>query len=55
MIILHNGQTAPTTGWFVDLHGHRLFLQRGQLVPICPHLGPVPTSWRLVSEVADRR
>lgn len=53
MITLHNGQEVTTTGWFVDKHGHQLFLQRGQLAPICPHSGPSAALWRLTREVAD--
>ncbi|MGH9051789.1 MAG: hypothetical protein ACRDWX_02035 [Acidimicrobiia bacterium] len=49
MIQVANGQRVPVTGWFVDRHGHRLFLQRGRLVPVCPRVGHVTTAWRLVS------
>ena len=55
MTTLHNGQQNDITGWFVDLHGHQLFMQRGDLAPICPHSGPSPALWRLVREVADIR
>ena len=51
---LYNGQEATVTGWFVDRHGHQLFLQRGQLAPICPRSGPATALWRLVREVPDR-
>ncbi len=53
VVILHNGQRARVSGWFVDLHGHRLFLRRKDMAPICPHRGPGPMLWRLVQEVAD--
>ena len=54
MTLLYNGQVAKVTGWFVDGHGHQLFMQRGQLAPICPHSGPATALWRLVREVAVR-
>ncbi len=55
MVIQHNGQTVWATGWFVDGHGHRLFLQRGHLVPLCPYSGPASAMWRLVQEVAEKK
>ena len=27
-MVLYNGQEATVTGWFMDGHGHQLFLQR---------------------------
>ncbi len=53
MKILHNGQQNEITGWFMDRHGHQLFMRRGDLAPICPHSGPAPQMWRLVREIAD--
>lgn len=53
MMPIHNGQPVSVTGWFVDLHGHQLYLRRSDLAPICPHRGPGPIWWRLVREVAD--
>jgi hypothetical protein len=47
------GQPSSHRGWYVDLHGHRLFLRRGELAPICPHLGPAATVWRLAVEFPD--
>ncbi len=47
-----NGQRVPVTGWFVDRHGHRLFLRRDDLAPLCPYRGAEPTVWRLVQAVA---
>ncbi len=55
MTTLHNGQQNEITGWFVDVHGHQLFMRRGDLAPICPHAGPAPALWRLVREIADVR
>lgn len=51
MEIVYNGQQLGTTGWFVDEHGHRLFLQRGDLAPICPRNGPGVAQWRLVQRI----
>lgn len=55
MTVVTTGQKVPVSGWFVDRHGHRLFLQRDHLAPICPYLGPEPTAWRLVRPVEDDR
>ena len=52
MLTLHNGQRLPLTGWFIDTHGHQLYLREGDLAPACPHLGPVlPALWRLIREI----
>lgn len=52
MIVVTNGQSAPVGGWFTDQHGHRLYLRRGEVVPLCPHLGPCGTVlWRLARPV----
>jgi hypothetical protein len=51
--IVYNGQQLGNTGWFVDGHGHRLFLQRGDLAPVCPQLGPGVARWRLVQRIDD--
>lgn len=55
MIALHNGQVAPVTGWFIDTHGHRIFLRHGQMAPICPWGMTTMGLWRLVREIAERR
>jgi len=47
------GQPSSHRGWYVDQHGHRLFLRRGELAPICPFLGPAGTVWRLMVEIPD--
>jgi hypothetical protein len=39
---------VPVEGWWVDPHGHRLFLRAGDLTPICPHSGPSPVAWTLI-------
>lgn len=52
MIFVYNGQENPLTGWYVDSHGHRLFLLAGRLAPICPFQGPGIARWRLVREAA---
>lgn len=46
MVVLRNGDIVPAAGWYVDGHGHRLFLQHGHLAPLCPQLGPVPVRWQ---------
>lgn len=51
MIVVVNGQRVPVTGWFVDGHGHRIFLQRTQLAPVCPRRGAETTMWRLVRSI----
>jgi hypothetical protein len=54
-VVVSSGRPVPLGGWFVDCHGHRLFLRRGELAPICPMLGPAATSWQLLVEVPDHR
>ncbi len=46
MVILRNGDQIPAAGWYVDPHGHRLFLQPGQMAPMCPRFGLVPVQWQ---------
>ncbi len=53
MTTIHNGQSSPIQGWYVDLHGHQLFMRRGDLAPLCPHSTPTSALWRLVREVAE--
>lgn len=54
MIVVTNGRPAPAAGWFLDQHGHRLYLRRGEIVPLCPYLGPcAPVLWRLIRPVGD--
>jgi hypothetical protein len=53
MEIVYNGQQLGDTGWFVDGHGHRLFLQRGDLAPICPQSVPGVAQWRLVQRIGN--
>lgn len=50
-----SGQVSTATGWFVDRHGHRMFIQRGDRVPVCPHVLPTPVRWTLVRIVDDHR
>jgi hypothetical protein len=48
VIVVTNGQAAPVGGLFLDQHGHRLYLRRGQIVPLCPQYGPFSVvQWRL--------
>jgi hypothetical protein len=51
--IVWTGQSSPRRGWYVDQHGHRLFLRRGEVAPICPFLGPAASAWRLQVELPD--
>ena len=53
MMTLHNGQPSAVQGWYVDMHGHQLFMRRGDLAPLCPYSGPTAALWRLVREVAE--
>ena len=48
MTTLRNGEPIPAPGWYVDGHGHRLYLQPGSLAPLCPRFGLVPVRWQLV-------
>ncbi|MDX1691902.1 MAG: hypothetical protein R3290_12865 [Acidimicrobiia bacterium] len=50
-ITVWSGQAVPRGGWFLDGHGHRLFLRAGDLAPICPAMGPAAVAWRLVREI----
>ena len=52
-MVIHNGQPTLVTGWYVDAHGHQLFLTQGSLAPICPHQGPNSVLWRLLRQVAN--
>jgi hypothetical protein len=51
MLTVYNGQRNPASGWYVDRHGHRLYLRAGDLAPICPRQGPALVMWRLTREV----
>jgi hypothetical protein len=51
MTTVGTGRPAMRSGWYVDQHGHRLFLRRGEPAPICPILGPAATIWRLVADL----
>ena len=55
MVILFNGQSAPTGGWYVDGHGHRMFLGEGDLAPICSFSGAAAVQWRLVQAIPTLR
>ncbi len=52
---LRTGMPSPWSGWFVDQHGHRLFLRRGEIAPICGFLGPAGTLWRLAVQIPEIR
>ncbi len=53
MSTMWTGQPAAHRGWFVDQHGHRLFLRKGEMAPICPYLGPIGTMWRLAVPIPE--
>lgn len=53
--VIASGRRAEVGGWYLDQHGHRLFLRSGEAAPICPHLGPATATWRLVAEVPSPR
>ena len=53
MPMVYNGQENPRSGWYVDPHGHRLFLRAGDLAPLCPRLGLGTVCWRLLREVVS--
>lgn len=48
---LLNGATAGRTGYWVDGDGHRVFVQRNQLMPSCPAQPFRSTMWVLHTEV----
>ena len=48
MLIMWSGQPAPADGFYVDEHGHRLFLRRREPAPICVYSGSAVIRWRLV-------
>ena len=52
-MIVHNGQIVPVSGWYIDRHGHRLFLQRGKLTPMCPSHNFGVAAWRLHAELPE--
>ena len=54
-MVVYNGQRIDVSGWYVDTHGHQLFLALGSLAPICPHLGPGTAMWRLLRQVGNPR
>ena len=51
MVIISSGQPAPTPGFYVDEHGHRLLLRPGELAPICMFSGATAIRWRLVQHI----
>ncbi|MFQ5947723.1 MAG: hypothetical protein ACE5KX_02535 [Acidimicrobiia bacterium] len=53
MTILWNGEVARVGGWYIDDHGHQLFMRRGDPAPVCPHFLPAAVHWRLVKEIGD--
>jgi len=53
-VIRWNGYPVPVGGWYVDPHGHRVFLRAGDLAPICPQLGSQRVSWRLIAPIPGR-
>jgi hypothetical protein len=52
-MIVHNGQIVPVSGWYVDRHGHRLFLQRGKLTPMCPSHNVGVAMWQLRASLPE--
>lgn len=54
MLVIHTGTPAPASGYFVDEHGHPLFLRREEPAPICMYSGPAVIRWRLVREIPGR-
>lgn len=51
MVVVTSGQPAPTPGFYVDGHGHRMLLRPGELAPICTFSGATPVLWRLLAAV----
>ena len=52
MVIVSSGQPAPTPGFYVDEHGHRLLLRPAEPAPLCKHSGATPIRWRLVQPIS---
>jgi len=52
VIVIASGQRSPVSGWYVDQHGHCVFLRRGEPASLCPILGPASAVWRLVRSAA---
>jgi hypothetical protein len=53
-VIRWNGYPVPVGGWYVDPHGHRVFLRTGELAPICPQSGAARVPWRLITRMPGR-
>lgn len=51
MVIITSGQPAPVSGFYLDEHGHRLFLRPSELAPLCRFSGATPIRWRLIQSV----
>ena len=51
MVVIFSGQPAPTPGFYVDGHGHRLLLRPSEPAPICKFSGAAAIRWRLVQPV----
>jgi len=48
MIVQYSGtQVGAAGGYWVDRHGHRVFLCEGKLLPACPLFPFMTTAWRL--------
>ena len=53
-VIRWNGHPVPVGGWYVDPHGHRVYLRAGELAPICPQFGAARVPWRLIPPLPGR-
>ena len=51
-LILYNGQRVLTPGWYLDEHGHRVFIGEGNLAPMCTRFGVGITHWQLLQTAA---
>ena len=51
MVEILSGQPAPSSGYYLDAHGHHLLLRPSELAPLCPYSGATPVRWRLVRSI----
>lgn len=45
---VRSGHPVEVGGWYLDDHGHRVLLRRNEPAPVCPRIGPLAVTWRLL-------
>lgn len=48
---LHNGANTDLAGYWLDRHGHQVYVCEGQALPACPQFPYDTTFWQLAAEV----